>query len=91
MVLSHFNKHIGASYSYEKKDIFTKVVCDIWQTWKKKKKTFESFDLSEKPGISFKIIFSESYNSGMPDALETKFDICISSYIQASQNGNSNF
>ena len=56
-----------------------------------KKKTFESFDLSEKPGISFKIIFSESYNSGMPDALETKFDICISSYIQASQNGNSNF
>lgn len=90
MVLSHFDKHIGASYSYEKKDIFTKVVCDIWQTWKK---TFESFDfLPEKPGISFRItIFSESYNSGMPDALETKFDICISSYIKASQNGNSNF
>lgn len=89
MVLSHFNKHIGASYSYKK------VVLPKWYVIfdrPEKKKTFESFDLSEKPGISFKItIFSESYNSGMPDALETKFDICISSYIKASQNGNSNF
>lgn len=74
-----------------KKKTFLPKWCVIFD--RPEKKTFESFDfLPEKPGISFRItIFSESYNSGMPDALETKFDTCISSYIKASQNGNSNF
>ena len=45
--------------------------------------------LPEKPGISFKMKnFSASFNLRMTDTLETKSDICISTYIKGSQTWN---